>query len=71
MAEFTDSAALAARIRRLADELVDVGEDMVRMGEHGAVVDTGHYLIGCGECARAWASVIDKPAHEHLAEPAA
>jgi hypothetical protein len=68
MAESIEATDLAARLRRLADDLVDVGEDIVRVGEHGDMADTGHYLVGCGECARAWADVIDKPKHECLAE---
>lgn len=62
-----EAADLAARLRRLADELVDVGWDMVRIGEHGDLADTGHYLVGCGYCARSWADVIEGR-HEPLAE---
>jgi hypothetical protein len=59
MAESIEAADLAARLRRLADELVDVGEDMVRIGEHGDLADTGHYLVGyVGKCVLLWADVI-------------
>jgi hypothetical protein len=67
MAESIEAADLAARLRRLADDLVDVGEDMVRIGEHGDLADAGHYLVGCGEWSRSWADVIEGR-HEPLAE---
>jgi hypothetical protein len=58
MAESIEAADLAARLRRLADELVDVGWDMVRIGEHGDLADAGHYLVDCGGWVRAGADVI-------------
>jgi hypothetical protein len=64
MAELTDSAELAARLRRLADELVDVGEDMVWLGEHGEMADAGHYLARyVGKCVLLWADSIDGNRH--------
>jgi hypothetical protein len=45
MAESIEATDLAARLRRLADELVDVGE-------HGNLAGAGHYLVGCGEWSR-------------------
>jgi hypothetical protein len=64
MAELTDSAALAARLRLMADELVDVGQAMVRIGEDGEMVDAGHYLARyVGKCVLLWADAIDGDRH--------
>jgi hypothetical protein len=63
-----DAASLAGRLRRLADELVDVGQDMVRIGEFGSVAEGGGDLVGMADVVLAWADVIDKPKHERLAE---
>jgi hypothetical protein len=63
VAELSGQAILAARLRLLADELVAVGEDMVRIGEHGDMADAGHYLLGVGECTLAWDRVISGDRH--------
>jgi hypothetical protein len=65
MAEVIDPSDLAARLRRLADDLVDVGQDMVRIGDHGdhgGFAETGNYLSGyVSQCVLSWADVIDRP----------
>jgi hypothetical protein len=63
-----DAASLAGRLRRLADELVDVGQDMARIGEFGSVAEGGGDLVRMAGVVLAWADVIDGPKHERLAE---
>jgi hypothetical protein len=57
MAESIEAADLAARLRRLADELVDVGWDMAAYREQWGLY-AAESLADCGGWVRAGADVI-------------
>jgi hypothetical protein len=70
MAESIEATDLAARLRRLADELVAVGEDMVEAGGYGGcMAERGGELVGAGLMVREWVAAIDGLVIIDLASP--
>jgi hypothetical protein len=69
MAESIEAADLAARLRRLADDMRDVGEDMVDLGGFGGcMAEHGVELIGAAGMALDWAEAIHSGRDEPLAK---